>query len=465
LDFDDAQAYLNAHIDLEKTTGISAGHVGGLSLDRMRQVVDVLGNPQRDYPVIHITGTNGKGSTARMITALLAAHQLSVGTYASPHLEHVTERISRNGETISPEAFAAVVGEIAALEDQQFFTERPSYFELLTAAAFSWFSQEAIDVAVVEVGLLGRYDATNVADGRVAVVTNVGKDHTDGTGDWRRRVAEEKAGIVKPGSQLVLGETDPELRPLFTAELDHSPREDGRSSDQNRAENQAEVGSPPVWVRDDDFGVMTDRLALGGHVVDVRTPFGEHDEVFLPVHGAHQADNAALAVAAVEAFFGRSLHADVVAEAFAGLRLPGRFEVLHRAPLLVLDGAHNRDGAQAAAATLADEFAIAGTRRWVLGVLDGRDVDELLDAFDLRPGDQVIATTPPSPRGLPASELAAAVAAREVDVLVVPEVDRAVERAWRAAEEAGEGDLVLVTGSLYTVGAARTACRRLGLLT
>jgi dihydrofolate synthase/folylpolyglutamate synthase len=442
LDFDDAQAYLHAHIDLEKTTGISAGHVAGLSLDRMRQVVDVLGNPQRDYPVIHVTGTNGKGSTARMITALLAAHQLSVGTYASPHLEHVTERITRNVEPISPDAFAAIVGEIAALEDQQFFTDRPSYFELLTAAAFAWFSQEAVDAAVVEVGLLGRYDATNVADGQVAVVTNVGKDHTDGTGDWRRRVAGEKAGIVKPGSLLVLGEADPDVRDLFTGE-----------------------GAETVWVSDEDFGVMTDRLALGGHVVDMRTPFGEHDEVFLPVHGAHQADNAAVALAAVEAFFGRALHADVVSEAFAGLRLPGRFEVLHRAPLFVLDGAHNADGAAAAAATLADEFAIAGTRRWVLGVLDGRDLDELLDAFDLRPGDQVVATTPPSPRGVPASDLAAAVATREVDVLVVPEVDRAVERAWRAAEAAGEGDLVIVTGSLYTVGAARTASRRLGLLT
>ena len=443
MDFDDAQAYLNAHIDLEKTTGISAGHVAGLSLDRMRQVVDVLGNPERDYPVIHITGTNGKGSTARMVTALLAAHQLSVGTYASPHLEHVTERISRNSEPISPEAFGAVVGEIAGLEDQRFFDERPSYFELLTAAAFAWFSQEAVDVAVVEVGLLGRYDATNVADGQVAVVTNVGKDHTDGTGDWRRRVAGEKAGIVKPGGHLVLGEPDPDLRDLFT-----------------------DVGDQgPVWVRDEDFGVMTARLALGGHVVDLRTPFGEHEEVFLPVHGAHQADNAAVALAAVEAFFGRALHPEVVTEAFAGLRLPGRFEVLHRAPLLVLDGAHNRDGAAAAAATLADEFAISGTRRWVLGVLDGRDLDELLDAFELRPGDQVVATTPPSSRGVPASDLAAAVASREVDVLVVPEVDRAVERAWRAAEEAGEGDLVMVTGSLYTVGAARTACRRLGLLT
>lgn len=445
MDFDDAQAYLNAHIDLEKTTGISAGHVGGLSLDRMRQVVHVLGDPQRDYPVIHITGTNGKGSTARMVTALLAAHQLSAGTYASPHLEHITERISRNAEPIEPAELARVLSEIAALEDQMFFDERPSFFELLTAAGFAWFSQVAVDVAVVEVGLLGRYDATNVADGQVAVVTGIGKDHTDGVGDWRRRVAVEKAGIVKPGAHLVLGETDPRLRSVFAGE-----------------------GPGAVWVRDDDFGVITDRVALGGHVIDLHTPFGKHDEVYLPVHGAHQADNAALAVAAVEAFFDRALDSEVVADAFSGLRLPGRFEVLHRAPLLVLDGAHNPDGARATAATVADEFDVSGTPHWVLGVLAGRDLDELLDAFGVRPGDRVVATTPPSPRAVPARDLAEAVAAHEVDVVAVPEVDRAVERAWRAASaagEAGKGDLVMVTGSLYTAGAARTACRRLGLLT
>jgi dihydrofolate synthase/folylpolyglutamate synthase len=470
-DFDHAEAYLDAHVDLEKTIGISAGHAKGLSLDRMRHVVDVLGNPQRDYPVIHITGTNGKGSTARMITALLAAHQLSVGTYGSPHLEHVTERISRNLEPIEPDELARVLGEIAALEDQQFFPERPSYFELLTAAAYAWFSQVAVDVAVVEVGLLGRYDATNVADGQVAVVTNVGRDHTDGKGDWRRRVADEKAGIVKPGSHLVLGETDPGLRPLFLGgagaahESHGSAPGIGRQGGRPRGENAGDAGGPAtVWVRDDDFGLATDRVALGGHVVDLRTPFGEHGEVFLPVHGAHQADNAALAVAAVEAFFGRALDGEVVAEALAGLTLPGRFEVLHRAPLLVLDGAHNPDGAAAAAATLADEFDVAGTRRWVLGVLAGRDVDEMLDALEVRPGDRVVATRPPSPRGVPAAEVAAAVEVRGVAVEAVDGIEAALEHAWRAAQAAGEGDLVIVTGSLHTVGAARTACRRMGLL-
>jgi dihydrofolate synthase / folylpolyglutamate synthase len=169
-------------------------------------------------------------------------------------------------------------------------------------------------------------------------------------------------------------------------------------------------------------------------------------------------------VAAVEAFFGRALHPEVVAEAFAGLRLPGRFEVVHRAPLLVLDGAHNPDGAAAAAATLADEFDVAGTRRWVLGVLAGRDVDEMLDAFGIHAADRVVACAPPSPRGVPAAELAAAVGARGVPVEVVADPGEAVEAAWRAAAPAGEGDAVVVTGSLYTVGAARTACRRLGLL-
>jgi dihydrofolate synthase/folylpolyglutamate synthase len=441
LNFAEAEAYLDGHINLEKTAAISAGHGEGLSLDRIRGVVDVLGDPQHDYPVIHVTGTNGKGSTSRMATALLAAHQLSVGTYTSPHLEHVTERIARNLEPIDPQELADELAELAALEGQAFFPEPPNYFDLLTAAAFSWFSRVAVDIAVVEVGLLGRYDATNVADGRVAVVTNVGKDHTDGQGDWRRRVASEKAGIIKPGSHLILGETDPDLRGIFGAEP-----------------------AAATWLRDEDFGVLTDRLALGGHVVDLRTPNGVLEDVFLPVHGAHQADNAAVAVAAVEAFFGRGLDPEVVSEAFAGLRLPGRFEVLHRAPLLILDGAHNLPGALTVAATLADEFDVAGARHWVVGPLAGRDVPELLDALGVRAGDHVIATTAPSPRGVPADVVAKEAEALGARAEAIAGVEAAVALAWRAAQAGGDGDLVMVTGSLNVVGAARTACRRLGLL-
>jgi dihydrofolate synthase/folylpolyglutamate synthase len=427
-----------------------AGRVEGLSLDTMRHIVDVLGDPQAAYPVVHLTGTNGKGSTARMISTLLIAHALSVGTYTSPHLEHITERIAWNLQPIDVEELARVVGELAALEPlivEEIAAAggspdaRPSHFELLTAAAFSYFAQVAVDAVVVEVGLLGRWDATNVAEARVAVVTNVGKDHTDATGDWRRRIAEEKAGIITPGAELVLGETDPELLPVFAAE-----------------------GAALTWVRETDFGVEADGIALGGHLVDIRTPMGRYEEVFLPVHGAHQAENAACAIAAVEMLFGRELNAELVREAFSTLRLPGRFEVLHRGPLLVLDSAHNPDGARTTASTLAEEFEVKGRRRWVLGMLTGRDVGEMIEAYGIGPGDQVVACNPDWPRALPAKEVARAAQDRGADVEVIPSPTEALRYAWRTAAVAGEGDLVMVSGSHYTVGEARTECRRLDLL-
>jgi dihydrofolate synthase / folylpolyglutamate synthase len=411
----------------------------------MERMAHVLGDPQDTSPVIHLTGTNGKSSTSRMITALLMAHDLSVGTYTSPHLEHVTERITWDLHPIDPEEFAQVVGELAALEPlllEELEGDRPSYFELLTAAAFAWFAQVAVDVAVVEVGLLGRFDATNVAHAAVAVVTNVGQDHTDARDGWRRSIAEEKAGIISPGRPVILGETDPELRPVFEAE-----------------------GGDPVWWRERDFGVETDRLALGGHVVDLRTPHGRYEEILLPVHGAHQVDNAVCAVAAVEALFDRALEPELVREAFTGLTLPGRMEVLHRGPLLVLDGAHNPPGAQAAAETLADEFDLSGRRRWVLGMLAGRDIEDMLSAFGVRPEDQLIACTPDSPRAIPAEEIAATATKRGLEAEAVPDVGDALSLAWTDATAAPDGgDLVMVTGSLYTVGAARTMSRRLALL-
>src|SRR5687768_10098404 len=227
----------------------------------MRELTSVLGDPQHDQPSVHITGTNGKGSVARMVTALLGAHDLSVGTYLSPHLEVINERISRNGEPISDDALAAVLSDLAGIES--LLTHSPSYFELLTAAALRWFADEAVGAAVIEVGLLGRWDATNVVDGLVSVLTNVGYDHTDGVGDWRRRIAEEKAGIVKPGSTFVVGETDPELAPVFDA-----------------------TPAATTWRRGVDFACTTSTLAVGGRVVSLRTPRGSYDDVFLPVHGA-----------------------------------------------------------------------------------------------------------------------------------------------------------------------------------
>jgi dihydrofolate synthase / folylpolyglutamate synthase len=398
----------------------------------MQRLVEVLGDPHRAFPVIHITGTNGKGSVARMITALLVESGLSVGTYTSPHLEALNERIAWNGEPIDDAALADAVSDVAAVEGVAGIT--PSWFELVTAAALSYFAAVAVDVAVIEVGLLGRFDATNVVDAEVAVITNVGFDHTDGVGDWRSAIASEKAGIVKPGSFLVLGETDEELRSLFLAE---QPRQ--------------------TWERDVDFGVDQDLPAVGGRLVDLHTPLGTLEQVFVPVHGAHQADNAALAVAAVEAFFGRALEPDVVEAAFAGVTVPGRLEVMGRGPLVVIDGAHNPAGAQAATETLASDFEVPGQRILVVGLLGGRDTTAMLEALDVGGFDLVVTCTALSPRAVPSSEIAAVARGLGANVDDGGSVLDALERALAMASDE---DLVLVAGSLYVVGEARTYLRR-----
>lgn len=405
-----------------------------MSLERMEALCSVLGDPQHDQPTIHLTGTNGKGSTARILSSILAAHGLSVGTYSSPHLEVLNERLTRNLDPIDDDGLAEVLSDLAGLEAA--LALRPSYFELLTAAAFRWFSDSAVDVAVVEVGLLGRWDATNVVDAQVAVLTNVGFDHTDGAEGWLARIAEEKVGIVKSGSTFVLGETEPELQSIFDA---------------------APAAETWRWGREIDL--VQDRLAVGGRCIDVRTPHGEHPNLYLPLHGAHQARNAALAIAAAEAFFGRSLDDGVLAAGLRAATTPGRLEVLGRSPLVVLDGAHNPDGARALARALAEGFAPAGERRLLLGVLAGRDLTPVLHALDVRAAVEVVCCTPPGPRGLPAVELAERVTAAGGRAFVVPDVTEALRRSLDAA---GDEDLVLITGSLYTVGAARSAYRALG---
>lgn len=427
MDYRRALAYLDEHVNHEARAGV----VDGLSLASIERLVEVLGEPQRAYPVIHVTGTNGKGSVARMISALLAAHHLSVGTYASPHLERVNERLCRNLEPIDDDDFAAVITEVADLEPLAGVPA--SYFEVLTAAALAWFAEVAVDVAVVEVGLLGRFDATNVVDADVAVITNIGRDHTDGVGDWRRKIAWEKAGIIKPRSFVVLGEPDPDLRPVFEAE----PRRG-------------------LWAVPEDVEVLDDLSAVGGRLVTVRTPHGILDELFVPAHGRHQSANAALAVAAVEAFFDRPLDAEVAREGLAGVTLPGRFEVLGHAPLVVVDGAHNPPGAAAAAAAFAEEFAVTGRRILVLGMLSGRDVTAMLEAFEVASADLVVACAPDTDRAVPAERVGAEARALGATVEVVPDVADAVHRALAVA---GEDDAVLVTGSLYVAGAARRVLR------
>ena len=421
--YEEALAYLDDHTDLER---MATGTWDPPTLDRMRALVDLLGEPQHAQPAIHVTGTNGKGSVVRMATALLAAHNLSVGTYTSPDLEHITERLSRNGEPIGDEAFAEVIGAIADLEGLSGI--RPHRFEILTLAAFRWFADLPVDAAVIEVGMGGRWDATNVVDGAVAVVTNIGLDHTEVLGPTRLDVAGEKAGIVKPGSTLVLGETDPALHSTFDRQ-----------------------GAARIVLRDRDFGVTANHVAVGGRSLDLFTPSARYEDVYLSVHGAHQGDNAAVALAAVEAFFDRPLDDDVVREAFASVAIPGRFEIVGRQPLVILDGAHNPDGARAASATLGD-FGIAGERILVVGMNKGRDPLEMLDALDARAARGVIACAVDFVRAMEPEDIAGAARSLGIDVEVVRSVPDAVQRAISMAT--GD-DLVFVTGSLYVVGEAR----------
>ena len=425
----DALAYLDRHSNYDVT-----GRIRDPSLESIERLMAVMGDPQRAYPVIHLTGTNGKGSVAAITSALLTASGLRVGTATSPHLERVNERISVDSEPIADDELADVVAAVADLE--LVAGVQPSYFEIVTAAAFRHFADVAVDVAVVEVGLLGRWDATNVADGQVCIVTNVGLDHQEYAGPTRLHIAREKAGIVKPGSHLILGETDPELAAVFRA-----------------------TGPAEVWERDLDFSCAGNQLALGGRLLDLNTPYGAHPEVFLPLHGRHQGDNAACALAAVEAFFGAALHDDVLAEGLASVRWPGRFEVVGHQPLVIVDGAHNPSGADVCASVFAEDFDPAGQSILVVGMLQGRDPAEMLGALRADEFGLVVATAPDSPRAASASTVAAAARALGCDdVLLVPQVAKACDAALARA---GADDAVLVTGSLYVVGEARPHLRRL----
>ena len=398
----------------------------------MRDLCQLLGEPQTAYPVIHLTGTNGKGSTARLLSALLISHGLSVGTYTSPHLEALNERLMWNLEPIDDESLASGLLDLRVYEEH--LGVDLTHFEVLTAAALRWFADIAVDVAVVEVGMGGRWDSTNVVDGTVAVVTNVGLDHAEIIGPTRREIAIEKSGIVKEGSTLVLGETDRDLADVF-----------------------ASVPAAVTWARDVDFGCERNLVAIGGRLVDVRTPYGVVDDVFMPLHGPHQGDNAACAVAAAEAFFGRALDGDVVRAALADVTVPGRFEVVRRRPFVVLDGAHNPDGARALAVTLEEDFAGRQPEVLVVGFTQGRDPAEMLAILGAESARLVLVCEPPTPRALPAAEVVAAAAALGAPAEAAPNVPAAVARAM---ERVSDDEFVLITGSLYVVGDARRALHK-----
>ncbi|MBZ4014241.1 bifunctional tetrahydrofolate synthase/dihydrofolate synthase [Streptomyces purpurogeneiscleroticus] len=415
------------------------------SVQRIAALMDILGEPQRSYRSIHITGTNGKTSTARMIEALLSAFDLRTGRYTSPHVQSITERISLDGAPISAEKFIETYEDIKPYVEMVDAREdyRLSFFEVMTGMAYAAFADAPVDIAVVEVGMGGRWDATNVIDGDVAVVTPISLDHTDRLGDTTEAIAGEKSGIIKKDATVVLAQQPVEAASVMlkrAVDVDATVAREGM-----------------------EFGVLAREQAVGGQLLTLRGLGGEYTEVFLPLYGAHQAHNAAVALAAVEAFFGvgtehaRTLDIDTIRSAFASVSSPGRMEVVRRSPTVVLDAAHNPAGARATAEAVTEAFGFSRLVG-VVGASGDKDVRGLLEAFEPIFAE-VVVTRNSTPRSMDPDELAAL--AVEVfgaeRVQVEPRLDDALEAAITLAEEEGEysGAGVLVTGSVITVGEAR----------
>ena len=430
------------------------------STARISALMELLGSPQRGYPSIHIAGTNGKTSVARMVDALLTAFSRRTGRTTSPHLQSAVERISNDGRPITPAKYVETYREIepfVQLVDQQSEAAggpAMSKFEVVTGMAFAAFADAPADVAVVEVGLGGRWDATNIVDAPVAVITPIGVDHTDYLGDTVAEIAGEKAGVIKKQADdlvptdtvAVIARQVPEAMEVLLA--------------------QTVKADAAVAREDSEFAVLGRQIAVGGQLLGLQGLGGVYSEVFLPLHGEHQAHNAVVALAAVEAFFGagaqRQLDIDTVRAGFAAVTSPGRLERLRSAPTVFIDAAHNPAGAVALAQALQEEFDF----RFLVGVVSvmaDKDVDGILTA--LEPVlDQIVVTHNGSPRALEVEALAIRAEERfgPERVIVAPTLPDAIETATALVEEAGtEGEGfggvgMVITGSVVTAGAART---------
>lgn len=421
-------------------------HVMVPDLARCTDLLDLLGSPQKAFPSVHISGTNGKTSTARMIDELLRAFGLRTGRFTSPHLQRVMERISIAGVPISSERLAQVLVEITPyveLVDVR-HAERVTFFELLTALAFAAFADAPVDVGVIEVGLGGSWDATNIIAAPVVVITTVDLDHTEMLGESVAEIATEKAGIIVPEATAVLAYQPPEAADVLLRRI-------------------AQVKATPVR-EGVEFSLAERRLAVGGQQLAIRGLGGSYEEIFLPLYGAHQAHNAVCALAAVEAFLGggrQRLDIDAVRSAFAAVTSPGRLEVLRRSPTVLLDAAHNPAGARALAVALEEEFAFRSLIG-VVAILADKDVAQML--APLEPVlDAIVVTTNSSERAMPVDALAALAVdvfgSERVDVQA--HLDAAIAAAVDWADEGGDvgGAGVVITGSVVTVGDARSLLR------
>jgi dihydrofolate synthase/folylpolyglutamate synthase len=399
-------------------------------LDRIRALVELMNHPERTYPSIHVTGSNGKTTTVRLIARILCAHGLAAGAYTSPHLSSVTERFVLCDDEISESEFAETYEHLLPyLQEVDDRGERVTYFETLTAVAYLWFADKPVDAGVFEVGMGGEWDATNLVDTKVAVFCSIDLDHPE-LGSTVEEVAREKAGIIKPGATVVIEEPNPAT--LGAVET-----------------RAAELGCPTL-VRGHDYWIDDRTTAVGGQQLSVRTKRSEYPDLFLPLFGAHQAENAGAAIVASEAFLGNELNQDSLRDALSAVTSPGRLEVVARHPLVVLDGAHNPSAAIALASSLPEAF-VWKRLHLVVGVLETKDVAGIVAPLATRTS-VAYACASSNPKSLDPERLAAACDAVGMTADVFPEVALALDAAEANAEE---DDLILVTGSLYTVADAR----------
>ncbi len=416
------------------------------SLDRISLLCDALGSPQLSYPTIHIGGTNGKTSTTRFIDSLLFAHGLRTGRFTSPHLEDFRERICINGEMIGAEELIFNYNDIAAYFDfvDSKLPNPVSFFEAVTGLAMAAFSEHPVDVGIFEVGMGGQWDATNIIQPAVTVITPIGMDHMEYLGNTIEEIAETKAGILKEGAFAVLANQEAEVAKILLARA---------------AELGVDVAREGI-----EYEVMSRQMAVGGQLLTIRGTKDVYSDIFLPLHGKHQAANAAAALVAAEAFFGdQHLDLEAVKAGFAAATSPGRFEIVRRDPTVILDAAHNPHGARTLANTLQEEFTF-GRVIAVVGVFADKDAagifSEIKDVID-----GVIVTQSSSPRALPADQLAI-VARAFIDsdrIFVEPDLKVAIEKAIADGSHPLEDETVgvLITGSVITVGEARAILKEL----
>ena len=418
------------------------------SLSRISALVDALGSPQLSYPTVHIGGTNGKTSTSRMVDALFSELDYRTGRFTSPHLESFLERISIKGEAITPADLIATYNDIALYLDLiDSRSDIPiSYFEALTAMAFVAFAEHPVDIGIIEVGMGGDWDATNIVQSAVSVLMPIGLDHMEYLGETIEEIARTKSGIIKPESHVVLAAQEPEVARILLEKV---------------------VEKSAIPYREGiEFALTKRDIAVGGQLISVRGVHGEYTDIYLPLYGAHQAANAAVAVATVEAFVGVKLDEELVRAAFASVSSPGRLEILHRDPTVIIDAAHNPHGATALAATIRNEFDFESIF-CLLGILVEKDVKGVLKALE-PVVDRLIVTKSDSPRALPVAELFAEAVLVFGNDRVFKEDDLnsaityAMEQATLINQVSDGVSAVVITGSVVTAGSARVILRKIG---